>query len=295
MKQICVISGKGGTGKTVLAASFIALAQGNVVAADCDVDAADLHLLLHPKVKETHEYSGGKKAVVDSRKCTQCGRCVTECRFSAIENFKVVATTCEGCGVCQIVCEEGAVDLRDTVSGNWFVSDTTCGPMVHAKLGVGAGNSGKLVTQVRGKAKEIAEKRQLEFVIVDGPPGIGCPVLASLTGIDLALIVTEPTLSGIHDMERVHSVCKHFGMDPAVCVNKFDINIENTEQIEKWCLQNRVPLVGRIGFSHAVPESIVAGKPLVEYGDSPAKAEIEKIWEKVQAICSRRPAAAERR
>lgn len=284
MKQICVISGKGGTGKTVLAASFAALAASKVMA-DCDVDAADLHLLLHPEVKETHEYYGGKKAVIDPANCTQCGECESACRYNAIEDFRVIPTACEGCGVCKLVCKEDAVQLKEWLSGYWFVSDTSYGPMVHARLGIAAENSGKLVSQVREKAKEIANKEKLDFVIIDGPPGMGCPVLASLTGVDVALIVAEPTLSGIHDMERVHGVCKHFAIADVVCVNKFDINVENSEKIEKWCVQNSVPFLGRISFDRSVPESLVAGKPFVEYSDGSVRSEIEKIWENVQAVC----------
>ena len=276
MKQICVISGKGGTGKTILTASFAVLAR-TAVMADCDVDAADLHLLLHPDVKETHEYYGGVQARIDPEKCTQCGRCEAECRYNAIENFQVIPIACEGCGTCQVVCEDDAVELKDALSGHWFVSETAYGPMVHGKLGIAAENSGKLVSQVRQKAREIAEERNLEFVIVDGPPGIGCPVLAALTGIDLALIVTEPTLSGMHDMERVHGVCKHFGIRDAVCINKFDINTENSDQIQKWCQENDVPLVGLIRFDRAVTESLVAAKPLVEYTSAGASADIKEV------------------
>ena len=276
MKQICIISGKGGTGKTIFAASLAAVAKPAVMA-DCDVDAADLHLLLHPDVKETREYYGGVEAVIDPEKCTQCGRCGEECRYNAIENFQVVPVACEGCGTCKVVCEYGAVELKDALSGHWFVSDTVYGPMVHGKLGIAAENSGKLVSQVRQKAREIAEERNLEFVIVDGPPGIGCPVLAALTGINLALIVTEPTLSGMHDMERVHGVCKHFGIRDAVCINKFDINTENSDRIENWCLENNVPVAGLIRFDRAITESLVAAKPPVEYTSAGASIDIRDV------------------
>ncbi len=288
MKQICIISGKGGTGKTILAASLAALAKTTVMA-DCDVDAADLHLLLHPKVKETHEYYGGVEASIDPEKCTQCGRCEAECRYNAIENFQVIPVACEGCGVCQVVCEDDAVELKDALSGRWFVSETACGPMVHAKLGIAAENSGKLVSEVRQKAREIAEERNLEFVIVDGPPGIGCPVLAALTGIDLALIVTEPTLSGIHDMERVHGVCEHFGIRDAVCINKFDINTENSARIDSWCLRKGVPVVGRIRFDRAVTESVVAAKPFVEYTRNGAAADMREVCGKLLEMARETP------
>ena len=276
MKQICIISGKGGTGKTVLTASLAAIAKNNMTA-DCDVDAADLHLLLHPEVVETHEFQGGKIASIDPLKCIKCGRCSDACRFDAIVDFQVIPAMCEGCGVCRIVCEENAVELSDALSGHWYVSRTAYGPMVHAKLGIAAENSGKLVSQVREKARGIAEKQNLDFVFVDGPPGIGCPVLAALTGIDLAVIVVEPTLSGIHDMERVHGVCRHFGLRDVVCINKFDINTENSVRIESWCLENETPVIGRIRFDRAVTESLVAAKPLVEYTDDGAASDMKNV------------------
>ncbi len=276
MKQICVISGKGGTGKTVLTASMAAIVEKKVMA-DCDVDAADLHLLLHPQVRETHEYSGGVEAFIDPQKCTRCGRCQHECRYGAIKNFRVLSVACEGCGVCQVVCPDNAVELKDALSGHWYVSDTPYGPMVHAKLGIAAENSGKLVAQVREKARKIAEEQNLDFVVVDGPPGIGCPVLASLTGIDVAAIVTEPTLSGIHDMERVHGVCEHFGIRDVVVINKFDINEDNSDRIEQWCRKKSVPMAGRIRFDRAVTESLVAAKPVVECSKNGAASDIREV------------------
>ncbi|GAI05092.1 unnamed protein product, partial [marine sediment metagenome] len=219
MKQIVVISGKGGTGKSVIAGSFASLAK-NKVMADCDVDAADLHLLLHPTVKETHEFSGGKTAFIDERRCTECGKCQEVCRFEAIDNYVVDPISCEGCGVCFHICPEKAIKMVDDLSGKWFVSETKYGPFVHAKLGIAEENSGKLVTLVRQNAKLIAEKEKRDFVIIDGPPGIGCPVIASLSGVDIALIVTEPTLSGIHDLERIVGVAHHFGIKGVVCINK---------------------------------------------------------------------------
>ncbi|NWF52770.1 MAG: 4Fe-4S binding protein, partial [Nitrospirae bacterium] len=209
MKQIVVISGKGGTGKTILTASFASLAK-NKVMADCDVDAADLHLLLQPEIKERHEFRSGVTATIDKELCQGCGECISVCRFNAIsEDFTVDPISCEGCTICSYVCPAGAIKLEENISGEWFVSETKYGPFVHAKLGIAEENSGKLVSVVRQKAKEIAEKENLDYVIIDGPPGIGCPVIASLANVDLAMIVTEPTLSGIHDMERVAQVSKH--------------------------------------------------------------------------------------
>jgi len=285
MKQICVISGKGGTGKTILTASMASVVS-NKVMSDCDVDAADLHLILHPRIKETHEYFGGFEAIIDADKCIKCGKCEDVCRYNAIEDFQVVSVACEGCGACEVVCPENAISLEDAQSGHWYVSDTEYGLMVHAKLGIAAENSGKLVSQVRQRAKEIAEEKGLEYVIVDGPPGIGCPVLAALTGIDLAVIVCEPSLSGIHDMERVHGVCSHFGIKDSVVVNKYDINLENTEQVEKWCKENSVPLIGRIRFDQAVTESLVAAVPLVEHSREGAALDMRQVCDEIIELVS---------
>jgi len=243
MKQIVVISGKGGTGKSIIAGSFASLAK-NKVMADCDVDAADLYLLLHPDVKETHKFSGGKTAFIDERRCTECGKCQEICRFEAIANYLIDPISCEGCGVCSHICPEKAIKMVDNLSGKWFVSETKYGPFVHAKLGIAGENSGKLVTQARQNAKLIAEKEKRDFVIIDGPPGIGCPVIASLSGVDIALIVTEPTLSGIHDLERIVGVAHHFGIKGVVCINKYDLNLIITQKIEEYCRNNNIELVG---------------------------------------------------
>ena len=283
MKQIVVISGKGGTGKSVITASFASLAK-NKVMADCDVDAADLHLLLHPTVKETHEFSGGKTAFIDERRCTQCGKCQEVCRFEAIDNYVVDPISCEGCGVCFHICPEKAIKMVDDLSGKWFVSETKYGPFVHAKLGIAEENSGKLVTLVRQNAKLIAEKEERDFVIVDGPPGIGCPVIASLSGVDIALIVTEPTLSGIHDLERIVGVAHHFGIKGVVCINKYDLNLMVTQRIEEYCRSNNIELVGKIPFDISVIEALVRGLPIVEYSNNQVTHEIKNLWEKILGI-----------
>ena len=283
MKQIVVISGKGGTGKSVIAGSFASLAK-NKVMADCDVDAADLHLLLHPTVKETHEFTGGKTAFIDERACSQCGKCQEICRFEAINSYLVDPVSCEGCGICFHICPEKAIKMVDNLSGRWFLSETKYGPFVHAKLGIAEENSGKLVTLVRQNAKLIAEKEKRDFVIIDGPPGIGCPVIASLSGVDMALIVTEPTLSGIHDLERIAGVAHHFGVKGVVCINKYDLNLIVTKRIEEYCRHNNIELVGEIPFDISVTEALVRGLPIVEYSDNQVAHEIKNLWEKILGI-----------
>jgi MinD superfamily P-loop ATPase len=282
MKQIVVISGKGGTGKTVLTASFASLAK-NKVMADCDVDAADLHLLLQPEIKERHEFRSGVTATIDKELCQGCGECISVCRFNAISgDFTIDPISCEGCTICKYVCPVGAIKLEENLSGEWFVSETKYGPFVHAKLGIAEENSGKLVSVVRQKAKEIAEKENLDYVIIDGPPGIGCPVIASLANVDLAMIVTEPTLSGIHDMERVALVSKHFKVTTKVVINKFDINQENTEEIKKICQKENIEVVAQLPFSQKVSESIVQGVPLVEFCSNGIVREVSSLWERIK-------------
>jgi MinD superfamily P-loop ATPase len=282
MKQIVVISGKGGTGKTVLTASFASLAK-NKVMADCDVDAADLHLLLQPEIKERHEFRSGVTATIDKELCQGCGECISVCRFNAISgDFTIDPISCEGCTICSYVCPVGAIKLEENLSGEWFVSETKYGPFVHAKLGIAEENSGKLVSVVRQKAKEIAEKENLDYVIIDGPPGIGCPVIASLANVELAMIVTEPTLSGIHDMERVALVSKHFKVTTKVVINKFDINQENTEEIKKICQKENIEVVAQLPFSQKVSESIVQGVPLVEFCSNGIVQEVSSLWERIK-------------
>ena len=291
MKQLVVISGKGGTGKTVITASIAALAQ-NKVMTDCDVDAANLYLLLHPKIHETHQFIGGKKAHINVEKCTLCGECVDICRFEAItekEDGEIIIDTisCEGCGTCSYICPVEAIEMEKSISGQWFVSRTKYGPFVHARLGIDEENSGKLVTEVRKKAKEIADKNNLDFVIIDGPPGIGCPVISSLSGTDLALVVTEPTLTGIHDMERVVQMAHHFKTQTACCINKYDLNLQNSKQIESWCEINSIPVIGKIPFDEEVTKSMVQGLPMTEYANNSVSKEIEKVWQKLHKLLAR--------
>ena len=282
MKQIVVISGKGGTGKTVITGAFAALAK-NKVMADCDVDAADLHLLLQPKIKERHDFRSGLSASIDEKICQQCGKCIAVCRFNAISNsFVIDRVSCEGCGFCSHICPVNAIKMEENLAGEWFISETRFGPMVHAKLGIAEENSGKLVSLVRKQAKELAEKNNCNWVIIDGAPGIGCPVIASLSGIDCALVVTEPTLSGLHDASRVIEVARHFQVSPLLIINKYDLNLEMSDKIEEYCRKNEVPLIGKIKFDKTVVEAMVEGKTIMEYKDTPVKNQIRWIWEKLQ-------------
>ncbi len=280
MKQLTIISGKGGTGKTTITSAFAHLAE-NAVLADSDVDAADLHLILEPKVEQQEPYVGGSKAFIDESKCTQCGTCIDICRFDAIHDFRVDLISCEGCTFCTYVCPEDAIVMKEQVSGNWFVSTTREGTMVHAKLGIAEDNSGKLVSVVRQKAKEIAEKEKNDIVIIDGPPGIGCPVIASITGADMVLVVTEPTLSGLHDMERVLDTAKHFNISALVCINKFDINLENSTKIENTCRERGVGVVGRIPYDKSVTAAMIHRKSAAEYDCGEVSREVVKMWDKV--------------
>ncbi len=287
MKQIVIISGKGGTGKTIFTASLASLAE-NKVMVDCDVDAADLHLLLRPRVVETHEFRSGKTAWIDPDTCIACGECAEACRFEAIreadDHFAVDPLACEGCGLCARICPVEVVEMRENLCGRWYVSETAYGPFVHAKLGIAQENSGKLVACIREKAKELAEARRLDYVIIDGPPGIGCPVLASLTDTDLAVIVTEPTLSGIHDARRVIELARHFRTPAGIVINKWDINPERSREIEALCGAEGVSLLGRIPFSKRVAESLVRALPYVEAADDDVAEAIRAAWNKIDSV-----------
>jgi len=274
------LSGKGGTGKTSLTASLAVLAQ-KAVLTDCDVDAPDLHLLLKPEVVETQEFKASRVAVMDEGTCVQCGKCEEHCRFGAIEKLVIDPVLCEGCGVCVYICPVAAVDIEERISGYAFISKTKYGSMSHARLNPGEENSGKLVTLVRQNAKKIAETENCELIINDGPPGIGCPVIASVGGVDMGLIVVEPTLSGIHDMERALGLLNHFKIPALVCVNKYDLNEENTDKIVEFCGSNGVEVVGKIPFDQIVTEAMVAGKPVVEYSPkSRISTDIIELWKR---------------
>lgn len=284
MKEIVILSGKGGTGKTSIVGSLAAIADSKIMV-DCDVDAADLHLLLRPSVKEERDFISGKTATINEKECNQCGLCQDLCRFDAIRDYTVDPVSCEGCGFCYHICPVEAIQMKECISGRWFISDTAYGPLVHARLGIGEENSGKLVALIRGKAREIAEKENLDYIISDGPPGIGCPVISSLSGVDLALLVTEPTLSGIQDLERVIQVCRHFGIPAVLCINKYDLNEDNTHRIEKYCLDEGIEIVAHVPFDNIVTESIVQGIPVVEYSKGNVSAKISEIWQHISERC----------
>ena len=282
MREVVIISGKGGTGKTSLTAAFAHLAENNVLC-DADVDAADLHLLMQPDIRRRFDFMGGCKAVINPELCTVCGTCIDLCRFGAItDQFHVDAIRCEGCGVCVDFCPAQAIDFPVQRCGEWYVSETRFGPMVHARLGIAQENSGKLVSLVRKEARQLAEERGADLIITDGPPGIGCPVIASIGGATVLIIVVEPTVSGIHDMERVVDLAAHFRVPGMVCVNKFDLNLEMTEAIEQLAIRRDVALLGRVPFDPVFTRSMVQGKNIFEYGtQTPTHEVVRKIWEKI--------------
>lgn len=283
MKELTIISGKGGTGKTSILGAFATLA-GNSVVCDCDVDAANLHILLKPSIKETHEFYGEKKAEILPEICTNCGKCEELCQFQAIQQGQINPYACEGCAVCYHVCPVGAVQLSPHLSGHWYISDSKWGPMVHAKLGIAQGNSGLLVNVVRKKAREIAKEQSLPLIISDGPPGIGCPVISSLAGTDMALIVTEPTASGIHDLERIIKVAAGFGCVTAVCINKYNLDEDNCRYIEDLAERLKVPVIGRIPYDETMTEAVFQGIPVTTLGKGDSLRPIQELWQQVSKL-----------
>ncbi|MFW9944864.1 MAG: 4Fe-4S binding protein [Candidatus Sifarchaeia archaeon] len=284
--EIAIISGKGGTGKTTISAAFAAI-SGNLVIADCDVDAPDLHILLQPKTEKTLNYQGTEVASINREKCTECGVCVDKCRFDAARPPEIDQIMCEGCGVCAYVCPEEAIEMKDRVSGYLYESETRFGPMSHARLLPGEGNSGKLVTEVRNQSKKMAGANGTDLILIDGSPGIGCPVIAAVTGIRVGVIVTEPTMSGIHDMKRVLELIQRFRVRPMVIVNKFDLNVENAELIEQYCRESDVELLGKIPFDSVMTESMVAAKTLPEFApDHEPTTRLKHMWSRITAAVS---------
>ena len=285
MKELVVISGKGGTGKTTLMAAFASLTK-NKVLCDADVDAADLHLIMDPTTVERHDFQSGHTAIINPEKCTECGLCRELCRWNAIdEGYRVDPIACEGCGVCFYFCPEEAIDFPMNTCGEWYRSETRFGPMVHARLGIAEENSGKLVTLVRQEAKKLAEKNDLDLILTDGPPGVGCPVIASLGGASAVLIVTEPTVSGKHDMERVAELAAFFKVPAMVCINKFDLNVDASGQIEAFVKDKGLSFVGRIPFDPAFTKAMVQGQTIFEYdGLSQAGEPVRELWDRAAGV-----------
>jgi len=282
MKELTIISGKGGTGKTSVTASFATLAPNRIVV-DADVDAANLFLTLEHKIIENASFKGGSKASIDSEKCIECGDCLERCQFKAIsEDFMIDPISCEGCGVCAYFCPEKAIVFEQQVCGEKFVSETPWGPMIHARLGIAEENSGLLVSQLRQEAREMAKDKKIPLIITDGPPGIGCPVIAAVSNADALLIVTEPTLSGLHDMERVKSLADQMKIPTMLCVNKADLNPKTTRRIENFAKENGIHFVGEIPFDRQVIDAMKANKSLVQFSRGPAAQAVELIWKNVQ-------------
>ena len=293
MKEIVVISGKGGTGKTSVTAAFATLAA-NMILVDCDVDAADLHLILTPTVLEIHEFHGGKTAHIEQERCKQCGLCFDVCRFGAVTFehqhtgghrstlWNIDPVACEGCSVCAHFCPHQAIAFEDALNGHWYRSNTRVGPMVHARLGVAEENSGKLVTLIRREARAMAEAQGRDMILVDGPPGIGCPVIASLTGADHVVIVTEPTVSGLHDMERVVSLASHFNVPVSVIINKADLNSDKAVEIVTYALAHGVGVLGNIPYDPDITQAQLVSQSVIEFGKTPASDALRTIWTRLQ-------------
>jgi MinD superfamily P-loop ATPase len=290
-RELSIISGKGGTGKTTVTASFIALSNHEVLA-DNDVDAADLHLLLKPQVREVHPFISGVRVSVDADRCIGCGKCAEACHFDAFhfdgpandivgKTWRIDPSACEGCGLCSRVCPVNAIRTKEAITGEWYVSATEHGPMVHARLGIAEQNSGRLVTQVRNRAAELAAELRAERIMGDGPPGTGCPVIASVSGVDLVLVVTEPTVAGAHDMVRVLDLATHFRVPALVILNKADLNDEQAERINEIAERHDSRVIARIPFDRAVNDALMAGKTVIEYAESPAADAIRNAWQEV--------------
>ncbi|UCH09022.1 MAG: 4Fe-4S binding protein [Deltaproteobacteria bacterium] len=284
MKELIVISGKGGTGKTSLLGAFASLATDKALC-DADVDAADLYLILEPEIRKRQDFQEGHRAVIDQDRCTECGLCRDLCRFHAISpDFKVDPIECEGCGVCVHFCPVEAIDFPIKTCGELFISETRCGPMVHARLGIAEDNSGKLVTLTRKEARELAKNRGLGLILTDGPPGLACPVIAAIAGAAAVLIVTEPTLSGHHDMDRVVELANHFEIPASICVNKYDLNPDMTGVIEQYAKERGLPILGTIPFDPIFTKAMVQNQTIVEYDRRSQGAEVViEIWEKLVA------------
>ena len=282
MKELTVISGKGGTGKTTIAAAFASLAESAVIA-DCDVDASDMHLILKPEIIETMDFSGLKIASIDETICTGCGICRDACKFDAISNdIRIDVYACEGCGVCAYVCPEGAISLIERKAGYACNSETRFGPMAHARLGIAEEASGLLVAVVRENASKLAEKYDRNLVLIDGPPGTGCSLIASIKGVDLVLAVTEPSVSGIHDLERILGVAGHFNIPAMVCINKYDINEKNSRVIEEYCKEHGIELAGKLPYDDTPTKAMMQEMTVIEYSDGEFSKMVKGLWENIK-------------
>lgn len=281
--EIVILSGKGGTGKTSITAAFASLAK-HAVFTDCDVDAADLHLVLSPDIYRTEEFSSGAKAIVDTDKCTGCGLCQDVCRFSALEfngNIPVIDEyACEGCGLCSIVCPVDAISVQNYNNNQIYFANCRFDPMVYGKLGVAEENSGKLVSKIRQYARELAQKHDAGIIVTDGPPGIGCPVISSVTGSDLVLAVTEPTMSGWHDLERLIEMIGGFKTPVYVVINKYDLNEEMTQRIEQNLQSRNIQVLGRIPYSESMVLALLEAKTINEFDpEGWIAGELKRIWD----------------
>ena len=296
MKQLVILSGKGGTGKTSVAAAFAHLAANGsrAIMADTDVDAANLEILLKPVLLDKHSFEGGFKAEIDTGTCNGCGRCFDVCRYDAVippmpnqepGEHRIDRISCEGCNSCLYQCPVNAISSHRAIAGKWFQSRSLFGPLFHAEMKAGEENSGKLVTIVKNAAIELGERNGCALFIVDGPPGIGCPVIAAAAGADLAVISTEPGVSAIHDLSRILGTVKHFGITPAVCINRSDINPAKTAEIEAFCKNENIILLGRIPYDDSVTFAMSKGMPVTAFApDSPASAAIREIWKTLSTL-----------
>jgi len=288
VKQLVILSGKGGTGKTTVAAALAHLASREypIVLADADVDAANLELVLDPLMQEERDFAGGQLAVIDSARCTACGLCAEVCRFDAVitgdEAYRVDALACEGCAACYYQYPAEAIHVEEQRAGQWFRSRTRFGPLFHAHLFAGQENSGKLVTLVKQQARLLALDTGAALLLVDGPPGIGCPVIAASAGADLALHVVEPTASGAHDLVRILATTDHFGVPSLVVVNKADLNLARSEEIAAFCAERGVALAGHVPYDIVVTEAMVQGLPVTDYTDGPVTEALEEVWRRIR-------------
>ena len=294
MVEITILSGKGGTGKTTLTAAFAHLARGQVIC-DLDVDAPDLHLLLHPEHLREEEFISGHEAVVQPGLCQGCGLCQEVCEFGAVTLVEDIARidplACEGCKVCVSLCPEGAIDFPERDCGRWYVSKTRFGPLVHAQLFPGQENSGLLVSVLRKEARELAQEKGLDLILSDGPPGIGCPVISSLTGTDLAVMVTEPTPSGVHDLERILDLSDHFKIPAGVIINKADLNPEQAGSIRDLARARGLPILAELPHDLAMTEAMVQGKTITEYQSGALTRLINQAWDGIRSLVGQKQAA----